>query len=738
MFSSKIKKVLATVLVIAMTVTSAGFNTLAASVTRVANVRSEVDTERQKGLSYKYYEQFKAESVKLLMGDGDKADGLKEALQGSGDASNEPSVKDAGDTAEKEDAGVGAKQSDTDDENKTTSDDSSSLNENKDENKNENKTENKTDDNKGDDSTNIKEHDSDVYGPSISSDSDAEEDGENKKSADEEEPEEDVTTTAKKDDDEETASPSDIEDEEPPYMSAETGGKWWNDVTYDMYDVDENREIYNSGVNAGGGKYLLYTRQTELDSKNIVLDMISSINNRTPGYSFAYQDDKTKTNIRFDWGDDKTPTSWRDDDQTSFKIYPTDNNSNHVTAYVTKGGFISWDLGEGASWVSGYAPYLSYKQSVGRDSLPGEELLNAPEGLAFSHWSLNDTTVTNISSEQTGNITLKANWVDDSTPWRIGNYIYFGTYPQSSTDYDVVEPIKWIIASISKTDNKILVVSDKALDIAKYFEYASSAARWDFSKLRESLNDGENSFYNKAFNEKEKAAIVEKDIKSLSMNEGQDTVSTIETDKDHVFVLDSDDINDLRSKKFDLPACPTTYAKQHNGKSFISRTYDWNSVNPINDGGKVAWWTRRGQSLSAKEFVVNNDDNNTIVSIWMDLLAGVRPAIWVDLESEALNSIESSITWEIGSGEWLDDSTWPLATTYREGIELKLPTTDNFKANGVNVIDGWFINDDRTKTYTEIPTTQTGDITLTANWKREETRSNITWEIGEGVSWADG
>ena len=75
MFSSKIKKVLATVLVIAMTVTSAGFNTLAASVTRVANVRSEVDTERQKGLSYKYYDQFKAESVKLLMGDGDEADG---------------------------------------------------------------------------------------------------------------------------------------------------------------------------------------------------------------------------------------------------------------------------------------------------------------------------------------------------------------------------------------------------------------------------------------------------------------------------------------------------------------------------------------------------------------------------------------------------------------------------------------------------------------------------------------
>ena len=136
MFSLKIRKVLATVLVIAMTVTSAGFNTLAASVTRVTNVKSEVDTERQKRLSSKYYEQFKSESVRLLM-NGDEADDSGTTLQGVGEKqdTNIPSVKNAGDTTEKDEAGVGAKKTITTNNDETTSNDSSILNENNNDNK---------------------------------------------------------------------------------------------------------------------------------------------------------------------------------------------------------------------------------------------------------------------------------------------------------------------------------------------------------------------------------------------------------------------------------------------------------------------------------------------------------------------------------------------------------------------------------------------------------------------------
>ena len=255
MFSSKIRKVLATVLVIAMTVTSAGFNTLAASVTRVTNVKSEVDTERQKGLSYKYYEQFKSESVRLLM-NGDEADDSGTTLQGGGEKQDTPSVKNVDDASEKDDAGVGAKNSSTDDENKTTSDDSSSLNENKDDdNKDDNKDSNK-DDNKKDDKidnvddkgstqnsgTTLDEQKEDTN-DDISSPSDAEEEGEGEDKSSEEEPEEDGQEKNKKSDDgnseEETASTSETEKND--------GGDADDETTATNSDVNEENNKFDLG-----------------------------------------------------------------------------------------------------------------------------------------------------------------------------------------------------------------------------------------------------------------------------------------------------------------------------------------------------------------------------------------------------------------------------------------------------------------------------------------------------------
>ena len=74
----------------------------------------------------------------------------------------------------------------------------------------------------------------------------------------------------------------------------------------------------------------------------------------------------------------------------------------------------------------------------------------------------------------------------------------------------------------------------------------------------------------------------------------------------------------------------------------------------------------------------------------------------------------SKVNWVIG-----DNATWIKVKakfdTYEEGTAHPLPTkTDIAKAG--HVLDGWYINSDTNTTYTLIPNTQTGEVTLTAKW----------------------
>ena len=207
MFSSRLRKALATVLVITMTVSSAGFSTLAASIQSVNRVAATNDSESQKGLSYRYYEQYKSESINLLMG-GDKEDTMSYDLPSLSEKLGDGSST----TKDKQDeAGTGAGNSSTDDEDKTTNG-SSSLDDDK----------TTTEDAPAiaiDDKTTTEDapaitDDSDATDTKTSSPSDAEdeEDEDEKNKEDQEEPEEDEVKNNDGSDD--TASPSDAENNE--------------------------------------------------------------------------------------------------------------------------------------------------------------------------------------------------------------------------------------------------------------------------------------------------------------------------------------------------------------------------------------------------------------------------------------------------------------------------------------------------------------------------------------------
>ena len=79
---------------------------------------------------------------------------------------------------------------------------------------------------------------------------------------------------------------------------------------------------------------------------------------------------------------------------------------------------------------------------------------------------------------------------------------------------------------------------------------------------------------------------------------------------------------------------------------------------------------------------------------------------------------ESKVNWVVGDGAtWLKQKA--KFDTYEEGTAHALPTSDDIARVGYT-LDGWYINSDRNTTYTSIPNTQTGEITLTAKWIERE------------------
>ncbi|MBQ2205412.1 MAG: InlB B-repeat-containing protein, partial [Lachnospiraceae bacterium] len=269
---------------------------------------------------------------------------------------------------------------------------------------------------------------------------------------------------------------------------------------------------------------------------------------------------------------------------------------------------------------------------------------------------------------------------------KVGDTIYFGTYPQSSTDYNVVDPIKWRVLKVE--DGKALLLAHKILD-NKSFNDSDSPTSWENSTLRNWTN---NIFYDKAFSDDEKTLIEEV------------TNTDPDNTKDKVFLLSLNEVRELFSDYPDAPASGTIYAK--NVDNFGSKLYIYTNT-------FSKWWLRSS----------HNNNNARVVSetgspAWdgfgrsiIDRTVGVRPTLYLDLDAELYNATSYGITWDLNGRELLDESTWTDMTTYREGYIQTLPTKDNFK-DGSNFL-GWQINGSD-KFYTEIPATMTGDITLKA------------------------
>ena len=153
-------------------------------------------------------------------------------------------------------------------------------------------------------------------------------------------------------------------------------------------------------------------------------------------------------------------------------------------------------------------------------------LLIVAMGIIFT--SCNKTNNIDISSLKNINDYGSDTSVDDIEA------LEFGKYPKDDATAQKIEPIEWLILEIDKENKKALLMSKYIIDSEK-FNKERSGTTWEKSSVRKWLNE---TFYDLAFNEKEKEKIIEVDVLNSDSDSGieHSTIAGNDT-KDRVFFL---------------------------------------------------------------------------------------------------------------------------------------------------------------------------------------------------------
>ncbi len=200
---------------------------------------------------------------------------------------------------------------------------------------------------------------------------------------------------------------------------------------------------------------------------------------------------------------------------------------------------------------------------------------------------------------------------------KIGGTIQFGKYPQSKEGQDST-PIDWRI--LAKEDNKILVISENALD-CKQYNSSQEEVTWDSCSLRRWLN---NAFLDKAFSLEEQAKIQVTKVSAdknpnFRTNPGNST-------KDKVFLLSITEAEKYFEYDGDRKCVPTEYAISQGACTSSKCT----------KGGKATccWWLRSPGDYQDIAATVSVGGSVPCYGGNVDFgKCAVRHALWINLES---------------------------------------------------------------------------------------------------------
>ena len=209
--------------------------------------------------------------------------------------------------------------------------------------------------------------------------------------------------------------------------------------------------------------------------------------------------------------------------------------------------------------------------------------------------------------------------------------VYFGRYWQSDTNGDGVadrndekQPIRWRI--LTKSGSYALLLADQNLDAGKFFA-GGDAATWETSDLRNWLNT---AFYNTAFNDEEKQAIT---VRTLETKGDEDTWGiTTNSTKDKVFALSYEDVCNC-SYGFDS----YLYNETTNTRTTTNTAYTATKAGMYaSTSAADTWWLRNSGMTEEEAYVVFADGAIAAFNNPVNVIAGIRPAIYVDLSDTSL------------------------------------------------------------------------------------------------------
>lgn len=200
---------------------------------------------------------------------------------------------------------------------------------------------------------------------------------------------------------------------------------------------------------------------------------------------------------------------------------------------------------------------------------------------------------------------------------KVGDIVYFGTYEQDNDTTNGKEDIEWLV--LAKENNRILVVSDKALDCRRY-NSSDTSVTWETCSLRNWLN---NDFINAAFTAEERAMIPTVTV-SADMNPEYNTNPGNSTE-DKVFLLSIVEAEKYFTSDEARRCVPTEYAVSNGASTRDSYT----------KGGKATcwWWLRSpGYLQDIAADVINDGSVNRFGNFVYYVFIAVRPALWISID----------------------------------------------------------------------------------------------------------
>ena len=196
--------------------------------------------------------------------------------------------------------------------------------------------------------------------------------------------------------------------------------------------------------------------------------------------------------------------------------------------------------------------------------------------------------------------------------FKIGDSYFFGSYEQDNQTQNGKENIEWIV--LDKKESGLLLISKYTLDAKPYYDEWKEIT-WKSSDLRSWLNE---EFLKNSFSETQLSCIEETRLQNnknfkYGTDGGKNTV-------DKIFLLSIDEAEKYFKTDEERICRPTDYAIRQ-------------GVTVTTSDGACRWWLRSPGTRRDYVAYVYRDGDIHCSGLNVSDTHGVRPALWINLES---------------------------------------------------------------------------------------------------------